>query len=1123
MNEMSTQQYVIKAFLRSLDNTKLSGAKAVDEAVKYCSGGKYSSMQDLIDRFVADVAKYGNDSYSDSKPNVFLKDCCGILLDNDDTGSISGADAGGTEVKTAESIVPESEAVSTYPSGGRTTIDGLTFIWPDRDSLSDDERAIADRLYSWWAKGALDLIQESFGMSFQEADASVKEISLSFYNDVEDNALASVSHTSYESTGKTTELQLNVNMHYYGGFDKLDVNGVSGSTQLYLDRTLAHEFVHAVMAANIDNFAKLPHFVTEGLAELVHGIDDFRVERIKLLSTKEQAAYIRKMLETELYKDDQIYNDAYAGGYMLFRYLAKQLDNVATASNLPIGVSYNEDETAVTIRAPFSGIWDSGDYAATLSTIDASQDVNPITIKAGASNSVIKAGMNGSNIYGQGGNDTIYGGKGKDTFHYANGDGNDTIKDYGSGVDVVQVSSGSVTTQVSGYDLVLKVGKGSVRIADGTLKNVLLKEGSKAIRTIKGFKKLSTMASYNTDQTAVTLKSSAKGTFDARSYNTAIRNIDGRAAASSVNIYGNDADNVIRAGKKGGILRGFGGNDSIYGGAGNDSIYGGTGKDTFYYANGGGKDTVNDYESNKDVIQLVSGAVSKTTVYGDDVTFTVGKGSIKVAGGVGKTILLKDAKGKITKVKKDYKALPKGASYASKNTKVTLTSAFAGTFDSQAYRGSIRTIDGRKATSRAINIYGNGAVNTIYAGSKGGVLRGFGGNDTLYGGKGTDTFYYANGDGNDVINGYESNKDIIQIGSGSISKTTAYGSDVTFTVGKGSIKVVGGAGKTFRIKDAKGKITTKRVDYRALPSGASYGANYTKVTMSSGFTGNFDARAYRPTIQTVDASKAAKAVTLYGNSKANRLVGGKGGSVLRGMGGNDTLVGGVGEDKFYFGKGDGNITIENFDSLKDKIVFSDSEPVSYGGNASSKTFYFKLSTGKTVTIRGGFGQWIEIIRPNGNKSSYRLYRERTLKETDKGVFKVANQSTGICDIDASSSRYATTLYGTAGDNKFYASKGGSQIYAGNGRDTIYCNAGKDTIYLNRYGYGCTEIYNLQKNDILYLQGVSGVGDYSQKLKNGVLSLNFKGSSMQVQVNNWQKGQSLQVIYGNAGSKHTITV
>ena len=193
-----------------------------------------------------------------------------------------------------------------------------------------------------------------------------------------------------------------------------------------------------------------------------------------------------------------------------------------------------------------------------------------------------------------------------------------------------------------------------------------------------------------------------------------------------------------------------------------------------------------------------------------------------------------------------------------------------------------------------------------------------------------------------------------------------------------------------------------------------------------------------------------------------------------------------------------------------------------GGSASDKTFYFKLNTGKTVTIRGGFGQWIEIIRPNGNKSSYRLYRDRTLKETDKGVFKVADQSVGVCDIDASSSRYATTLYGTAGDNTFYASKGGSQIYAGNGRDTIHCNEGKDTIYLNRYGYGRTEIYNLQKNDILYLQGVSGVGDFSKELKNGVLSLNFKGSSMQGQVMDWQQGQSLQVVYGKDGSKHTIT-
>ena len=97
---MAMSQEVIKVFMRSLDQTTLTGISAVDEAIRACSN--FDGLEDLISRFIDDRRKSLNG-------NTFLRNYCGIILDNADTGAITGYDAGGSSiVKTTESIVPES-------------------------------------------------------------------------------------------------------------------------------------------------------------------------------------------------------------------------------------------------------------------------------------------------------------------------------------------------------------------------------------------------------------------------------------------------------------------------------------------------------------------------------------------------------------------------------------------------------------------------------------------------------------------------------------------------------------------------------------------------------------------------------------------------------------------------------------------------------------------------------------------------------------------------------------------------------------------------------------------------------------------------------------------------------
>ena len=75
---MANPQDVIKAFMASLNNTTLSGAAAVDEAVRACSD--FDNAQAVIAQMVADR--------SSTTADDFLLSYCGINLYNEDTGAI---------------------------------------------------------------------------------------------------------------------------------------------------------------------------------------------------------------------------------------------------------------------------------------------------------------------------------------------------------------------------------------------------------------------------------------------------------------------------------------------------------------------------------------------------------------------------------------------------------------------------------------------------------------------------------------------------------------------------------------------------------------------------------------------------------------------------------------------------------------------------------------------------------------------------------------------------------------------------------------------------------------------------------------------------------------------------
>ena len=435
---MASQQNIIKNFVSSLDNTTLSGTAALDEAVSSVSN--YSSWQNLIDTMVSDAAVYEGHSTD------FLKDMCDIVLDNEDTGAITGSDAGGT-TKTAESIVIENGSW-TYPSETSTTYaSGLTVNWPDSSSLSDTEKWIVGALYTWWIPSALTLVNSSYGINFNEDGTTVKSLTLGFINNPFSSALAS---TSSSKTGqKTEDLTIKINMSHYSDLDTSDKNGSASGSNVYLDRTIAHELTHAVMAANIDYFFQLPTLFTEGVAELTHGIDDRRRDDIDSLGGSSNR------LKNAL-SGSSSNSNIYSAGYMLLRYLAKQASYNRDPSQTPTYVANDTDDSdsssestttsnfsingdTITVNADFTDqIWlngvnlftgESSSYEnESIITVDATAMKYYGTIAGNMQSNVISAGSGGSQLWGGfGGNDTLNGGSGADTFWYGIWENSDDV------------------------------------------------------------------------------------------------------------------------------------------------------------------------------------------------------------------------------------------------------------------------------------------------------------------------------------------------------------------------------------------------------------------------------------------------------------------------------------------------------------------------------------------------------------------------------------------------------------------------------------------------------------------------------------------------------------------------
>ena len=874
------------------------------------------------------------------------------------------------------------------------------------------------------------------------------------------------------------------------------------------------------MAANIDNFSNLPLFVKEGLAELVHGIDDERGYDIRQLALKSRGAELRKMFSIR----GTYYNygtSSYAGGYMLFRYLAKQAAT-SGAADLPNGVSYNESGTAVTIMAPFSGIWDAKDYDAAVRTVDASQETNSITIKAGNYSNTIKAGMNGGDIYGQGGNDTIYGGGGKDVFWYGNGDGADTIYNFQSRKDVLRFYGNAKLDGVSasGTNVILKSGTGSVTltgkagqrvdVADATGKTGAYYFGRQDKANSFAYEAGSIYYGSKNYNDTLKINSAATVNLANASLYHDIDVLDATSSAGAVKLTGGANNTVLRGSSKNDTLTAGTGGAELYGGKGNDAYYGAQGKDKFWWGSGLGNDAVYNYESNKDIIAFQAGSLKKGEVSGNDVVLTSSAGNtLTLKNAVGKAVIVEDVNGKQTR--KTYSL--SGITYNAGKTAVTIKAPFKGTWNYKDYASTVRTVDASQETNN-ITIKAGHYNSTIKAGKKGGNIYGEGGKDTIYGGLGKDVFWYGLDDGDDVIYNFQSGTDVLRFYKNAKLSNffTTSGNDVALRSGAGKITLKGKANQRVDVTDTNGKNAAyyfgRQDKANTFAYGASqryYGSRTLRDTLkiNSAATVSLANTTLYHDIEVLDATSSAGAVkltggamqsVLRGSAKNDTLTAGTGGAELFGGKGNDTYYGAKGKDKFWWGAGLGNDVVNNYESNKDIIALSAGKLKS--DKVSGSDVILTSDKGNTITLKNAANKMIVVADTKGKitKSTYLpagvAYDKKktaiTIKAPFKGNWDASSYVPTLRTIDASQETNNIAIKAGKYNSTIKAGKNGSNIYGQGGNDTIYGGGGKDVFWYGT-GDGNDTIYNFQSGkDVLRFYNKAQLGSVATSGTNVVL-------------------------------------
>jgi len=551
-------------------------------------------------------------------------------------------------------------------------------------------------------------------------------------------------------------------------------------------------------------------------------------------------------------------------------------------------------------------------------------------------------------------------------------------------------------------------------------------------------------------------------------------------------------------------LGGNEGNDILVGGVGNDTLQGGEGADVYVYNLGDGNDIINNQDTS-------SGRAQDKLKFGEGITAN----DVEISRNGYDMIIKILTTGESIKVQNAFYVYNN-----SSNQKYYLENIeFA---DGTVWNKDdiINQVKKRKGTSgndslsgqssmygysTSENFYAGAGNDTISAGEGNDTLIGGTGSDKMQGGEGVDVYVYNLGDGNDVIDNYDTSsgraQDKLKFGEGITAndvEISRNGYDMIIkilTTGE-SIKVQNAfyvynnssnqkyyleniefADGTVWNKDDIIKQMKKRKGTSGNDNVSGYGYLYGYSDYETFYMGDG-----ADTVNGGDGND-----TIYGEAGNDTLNGGVGNDTLVGGAGNDTMQGGNGADVYVYNLGDGNDTINNQDTtgdrVKDKLKFGEGigvEDVEISRSGIDMIIKI-LTTGESIKIQNAFYVY------NAYTTNERYYLENiefadgTVWNKDDIIKQMKKRKGTSGNDNVSGYGY---LYGYSDYETFYMGDGADTVNGGDGNDTIYGEAGNDTL---NGGVGNDTLVGGAGNDTM--QGGNGADVYVYNLGDGNDTIN----------------------------------
>ena len=554
---------------------------------------------------------------------------------------------------------------------------------------------------------------------------------------------------------------------------------------------------------------------------------------------------------------------------------------------------------------------------------------------------------------------------------------------------------------------------------------------------------------------------------------------------------GNSIFDIIFGNEGNDTLSGGAGNDELHGGTGNDTLNGGTGNDIYFFEPGDGQDTINENQadSSRDIIVFGVGITPNditVTRDGADMVLLIGTNgdSLRIVNQFTSTIYqieyFEFSDGSLLD-KSEYLGATitiKGSKkFSAPNDKATGKTILVGSYDNDDISGTERT-----------DILRGGAGNDVLSGGAGNdELLGGTGNDTLYGGVDDDIYIFNIGDGQDIINEYnsDSTEDIVMFGEGIVPddiSVTRDGNDMILLVGTNgdSLRIIGQFVNTaYQIESFEFADGTKldKKDY--------LGATL-RIYISGKFS-NPDDKANGITIITGSDENDE----IYGNRRKDIIYGEAGNDILCGSGGNDELHGGIGQDKLYGNMGNDTYVFnlgDGQDTINEEMMDSDGDRVLFGAGITPNDITVTRDGADMVLLIGTKGDSLRIVNQftstyyqvesfefaNGTKYDKKIYLGTAITINVSGIFSdpddKATGTTKLIGSDENDEIYGNErkdiIYGEAGDDKLHGGAGNDELHGGTGIDILLGYVDNDT-YVFNLGDG---------QDIINEEGADSSGD-----------------------------------------------